>query len=235
MMLATGLLYFYFPLSATVVFVLAAAYHFGEADLIAIANGSVGSKLLTLAYGMVLLAVILLPHFDQVIILLSYLPLSPTAISFLHLVGQHWLSLVGLIVLSFLLVSAFYYWHYQVSIQWQETAAILFRLAVLVGILSQLSMLLGFTFYFVMWHSLLSLRNIYRYLSSSQHYDRWRFIVQLLLFSSIAIAGILAVGYCTQSSVALDRLVIYIIVGLAVLTTPHLVVMNDMYKNFKKA
>jgi hypothetical protein len=94
-------------------------------------------------------------------------------------------------------------------------------------------MLLGFTFYFVLWHSLLSLNNIILYLRKKNTVSSQTIVKQIVLFSLLAIAGIGLFGLTGFMFINRDVVAGYIFLGLAVLTAPHVGIMYDMYDTIR--
>ena len=90
-------------------------------------------------------------------------------------------------------------------------------------------MLSGFTFYFVVWHSLLSLNNIVSYLRKNNTYSFAIILKQILFYSALALSGIALFGSTSLLLLNNNSVAGYLFLGLAVLTAPHMQVMHDMY------
>ena len=90
-------------------------------------------------------------------------------------------------------------------------------------------MLLGFTFYFVLWHSLLSLKNIVFYLREKNKVSYQSITKQIILYSFLAIVGIGLFGLTGFMFINKNAVAGYIFLGLAVLTAPHMGIMYEMY------
>ena len=56
----------FFPVAGNLLFILFAAYHFGETDLHQFKTNTLTGKLFVISYGLVILSVILLHHFEEV-------------------------------------------------------------------------------------------------------------------------------------------------------------------------
>lgn len=98
-----------------------------------------------------------------------------------------------------------------------------------------LPLLVSFTFYFAAWHSILSIRNIERFLRlKNNSYHLFQIHKQSILFSVIAIAGIGIIYLLGQLSGVNIDWVLALVITLSVLTLPHLEVMHSMYKKFKQ-
>jgi hypothetical protein len=109
------------------------------------------------------------------------------------------------------------------------------RFAVLALLLHFLPLLLGFTFYFVIWHSVLSINNILSYLRKDGIFTTRLIVGRMALYSALALMGmgLLAAGGFVYLSTG--TLMISVIAGLAVLTAPHMGVMHEMYGRLREA
>ena len=111
----------------------------------------------------------------------------------------------------------------------------LLQFAVLVVILYYLPLLLGFTFYFIVWHSVLSLKNIIGYLRKDKRNSYSCIVKQIIFFAAIAICGIVIAGLAGFMFISNASVLIYTFAGLAILTFPHLHVMHEMYNKVRGA
>lgn len=109
----------------------------------------------------------------------------------------------------------------------------LIRFAVILFIIFNLPMLIGFSFYLVVWHSILSLNNIVFYLKNNNGYSEYIITKQILLYSTLAIGGIGLFGLTGFMFISSHAMAGYIFLGLAVLTAPHMQIMYDMYNSIR--
>ena len=220
-----------FPLAGFVLFLFFAAAHFGETDLHRFKTETLAGKLLITAYGLVILSVILLIHFEEVrpILLLFDSSTDKTAL-FNGLEGHRYLLTGASGVL--LLGSVVYYFRVHPGLQ-PEMKFVLLQFVCLLLILCLLPMLLGFTFYFVVWHAVLSLTNITLYLRKGNAFSQGMIAKQILLYSLLALTGIGLFGLTGFMFLNTRTLLGYLILGLAVLTAPHMQVMHDMYNTLR--
>jgi Brp/Blh family beta-carotene 15,15'-monooxygenase len=221
----------FFPLAGNLLFIIFAAYHFGETDLHQFKTNTITGKVFVFSYGLVILAVILLNHFEQVKPMYmqfqsgrDYIKL----IDFISLYRHVILSGIGLLYF----VSGFVYFLLNRD-NVQQQGLFLVRFTVIIFILYHLPVMLGFTFYFVFWHSLLSLRNVVNYLQESKLHSMKVIVKQLALYSSLAIAGISIFGLTGSMFYNTDAMTVYVFLGLAVLTAPHMGVMYEMYLSIR--
>jgi len=231
LMLFAVVLYF-FPVAGNLLFIGFAAYHFGETDLYHFNTSSIQGKLLVVAYGLVILSVILLHHFEEVIPLFLQYESGRQNINTINWISEHrYLLMSGAGVLFFF--SVFTYFLNKDNNSQYDTGRFLIHFALIIFILFNLPMLLGFTFYFVVWHSALSLTNIVKYLRGRNGYPAGVIIKQILLYSVLALAGIAVFGAGGIMFNGTSAITSYLFLGLAVLTAPHMQIMHNMYRRIR--
>ncbi len=231
--LFAGILWF-FPVAGNLLFVFFAAYHFGETDLHQFKTDTIPGKMFVISYGLVILCVILLHHFDEVKPLYQLFESGKENEVFINWIGlnrYYIISAAGI----FFFTTTFIYFLRNSNAGKNEKGQFLVRLAVILFILFNLPMLLGFTFYFVVWHSVLSLNNIVLYLRVNNTYSRNIITRQILLYSLLAIAGIGLFGLAGFMFISSNAIAGYIFLGLAVLTAPHMQIMHDMYISIRQS
>lgn len=219
-----GALFWAWPILGFVIFLLFSAYHFGETDLVQFKTSPTVGKWLVTSYGLVVLSVLLLSHWGEVEALLqSYLPASVAG----WISANRWLLLcsIGAMLVLSALVYARSTRHLRPFTNYRTYVYSLLSLLVMI----KLPLLLGFTFYFVIWHSLLSLKNIFRYLEQENRWSKQFIFKQILLYSTLALLGIGLLGSLGLMFQNQSTFVLSLFLGLAVLTAPHMQVMHDMY------
>jgi beta-carotene 15,15'-dioxygenase len=230
LVLFAGLLIF-FPLAGSLLFVLFAAYHFGETDLHQFKTNTIAGKLFVFSYGLVIMSVILLSHFEEVRPLFSLFNLKANQNDFISIVEKNRYTILYLSLILFFASTFFYFSVTSSGIGNQDRFLVQFVLIVL--ILYNLPLLLGFTFYFIFWHSLLSMQNIISYLRKD-NLLHGRFITkQISIYSLIAITGIILFGLTGFMFADNNAMIIYVFLGLAVLTAPHMQIMHAMYNTIR--
>ncbi|MBC7586830.1 MAG: Brp/Blh family beta-carotene 15,15'-dioxygenase [Chitinophagaceae bacterium] len=231
LILFAGILWF-FPVTGNLLFILFAAYHFGETDLHQFKTNTFLGKLFVISYGLVILSIILLPHFEEVKPIYQLFEAGKDnnqLILWIDLNRYYILSAVGILFFT----ATFIYFLKNVNTDEGERGQFLIRFAALIIILFNLPMLLGFTFYFVVWHSVLSLKNIILYLRNNNKYSLLTITKQILLYSVMAIAGVMLFGLTGFMFTNTNAIAGYIFLGLAVLTAPHMQIMHDMYNSIR--
>ena len=224
-------MFWFFPVVANFLFILFAAYHFGETDLNNYKTESFAGKLFVVSYGFMILGVILLSHFDDIMPLFYMFESGRANEPLINFISEYRYFILSILTVFFF-ASTFIYFSTSERASFHNDYFIL-QLAILLIILFYLPMVIGFTFYFVMWHSMLSLKNIVHYLNINSKLPNSVIIKQLLLYSSLAIVGILIFGYSGMMFVSSDGVMVYVFIGLAVLTAPHMQIMYDMYNSIR--
>ncbi|OSZ77573.1 hypothetical protein CAP36_14460 [Chitinophagaceae bacterium IBVUCB2] len=223
---------YFFPAAGIILFLLFAAYHFGETDLHFFNTKTVIGKVLVGSYGLVILSVILLNNMVELQQLIQLSGFTIERFPLLNWVAQHHYLVLSLSLLFFFCTIFLYF------LLIKDTGSInehfLVQFAVLVFLLFNLPLLVGFTFYFIVWHSVLSLQNIILYLKTGNKFSLGAVIKQVILYSTLALIGILIVGSLGFMFVSYQAFIIYIFMGLAVLTAPHMQIMHDMYGHIRK-
>lgn len=221
-----GLLLWLVPFAGVLFFIVFAAYHFGETDLHLFKTDRWQGKLLVISYGMVILNVVLFNNSPELqdLLLRSGIKGADAVII--------WMARYRVAVLSFSMVfffsSVFIYFLFMGDHPLVRDTFLL-QFAVLVFILYNLSLVAAITFYFIAWHSVLSLRNIVNYLKRNGGYSYIAIAKQIILYSVLAIAGIAILGFTGRLLVNRQGVIMYVFAGLAVLTAPHMQVMHEMY------
>ncbi len=232
MLAAFGVLLWFFPLVGGILFILLSAYHFGETDLNFVNVSSIFGKLLITSYGILIISIILLSHFDEVELLLQPFNVMQKNKLFVDWLVEKRYYLMSFSVMLFF-TSLFLYLFKNGASVFSGKDRFLIGFASMVFILFNLPLLLGFTFYFVAWHSLFSLKNIVEYLRKNESISPMLIAQKMFLYSSIAIGGIAIFGVASCFFFTGGSLVIYPFLGLAVLTAPHMMVMHDMYNRIR--
>ncbi len=227
-LLLFGFIIWLLPVWGNLLFILFAAYHFGETDLHQFKTNTVAGKLFVISYGLVILSVTLLHHFEEV---------KPIFLQFdsgeKNLALIEWIDAQRYMILSvsgiLFFTSTFLYFLTNTKSDTNKNGFFLVRFAVLLFILYNLPMLLGFTFYFVVWHSFLSLKNIVTYLRNQNSFSGKNIIKQIIFYSLMAIMGIGLFGLAGFMFISSTATMGYLFLGLAVLTAPHMQIMHEMY------
>ena len=227
-----GLILWMFPVAGLLLFIVIAAFHFGETDLARFRTEEWYGRFLAGSYGMLLLGVMLLCHLDEVRPFLALLDGGLSmSLALDRLEGIRW-HVMGFLALAFI-ASAWYYLRKSgMGLREVGFRTPLSYLGILL-IVYQLPLILGFTFYFVTWHSVISISRIIGYLCSHNGVGVGKVLSQIAFYSLIAILGIVLVGWAGFMFADHTSIMWYAFMGLAVLTAPHMEVMHEMYQRLR--
>jgi beta-carotene 15,15'-dioxygenase len=230
-LISFALLLYFFPLMGSMLFILFAAYHFGETDLHQFQTETWSGKIFIISYGLLLLGVIILQHFEEVIPLLASLSGEIGLSAQINFINEHRIFILCILAAFFFLSTFVYFSNNENS---DQGGRFLIQFGLVLLIVYQLPLLLGFTFYFVCWHSILSVTNILRYLKKDRDFSFAYTARQIVMYSLIAMAGISALGYLGMQWYSANGMIMSIFIGLAILTAPHMQIMYDMYKKIRQ-
>ena len=217
-----------FPWVAFSIFMVFSVYHFGETDMASLLKTKKKAGVLYVAYGAFILGVLLLVHLPQI---KDTLPVIKNFVEnsdlYLLLEANRYLIIM---TLGFIFIVAIVY---QKSIDNIEvTLPQLVRLIVLLAIITLLPLLMAFTFYFALWHSILSVRNIFFYFKSFNNDKKFAIICnKSILFSLLALGGMFMIFFVLNYFLPNMNMLFALLIILSVLTLPHLQVMHRMYQN----
>ncbi len=223
----------FFPLAGNLLFILFAAYHFGETDLHQFKTNTISGKAFVIFYGLLILSVILLHHFEEVKPLFELFSAGKQNALFINWLDANRYNIISVAGILFF-TATFIYFLQNSNNATSDKGQFLIRFAVILLILFNLPMLLGFTFYFVVWHSVLSLNNITAYLRKNNLYTQYSINREIILYSVLAIGGIALFGLTGFMFISSSTMVGYLFLGLAVLTAPHMQIMHDMYNSLRQ-
>lgn len=228
-----GAILWFFPLIGNILFIFLAAYHFGETDLHRFRTDTLWGKILVMNYGLVILSIILMPNFNEVRPILLLFKAGSDNLAFINWLDSHRIGLIFSAAVLFVL-SVIIYFRKNKELAFSENRYFSIQFLLILVILYNLPMVLGFTFYFVIWHSTLSLKNITSYLRKNSNFNTAnRVIRQIVFYSLLAIGGILIFGFTGFMFINNNAIMAYSFLGLAVLTAPHMQVMHDMYHKIR--
>ena len=221
-----------FPIFGIMLFIVFAAYHFGETDLHHCKTESLPGKMLVTSYGLVILSVILLVHLDEVKPIIQNLQPGLESEVFFNFLNSKRTFLISLSGVIFILSFVIYLYYNKIALK-QIDIWYLVRFGLILLIIFNLPLIMGFSFYFIVWHSVLSMANIFQYLLRKNLVPFFSILKQIGLYSLLAMGGILIVGLTGIMFLNSQTVVGYVFMGLAVLTAPHMQVMHDMYNKMR--
>jgi Brp/Blh family beta-carotene 15,15'-monooxygenase len=207
-------------------FIFISAYHFGEMDLYGLSlSSSLSTRILFSLYGLLFLLNYLLFQFPQVeAILLGFPGFDQGQIEKIRfLFGYQKEVLIASILLFLPILLIFLYQTQQLGIM--QIISML-QLAVLMLIVFNLPILLGFGFYFNIWHAGLSMVEIKKFLGwedkSYWFIYRKSWLTNGISFLMIAVLFLIFKGN-------LERLLAIFFMSIAILTAPHMKVISVLF------
>ena len=219
------------PAIGIILFIILASFHFGETDLYQFQTDTITGKLFSVSYGLIILSVILFFHFSEVKPLLMAFDAGKKFGYLINWIDAYKITLLFLALIQFYIFTFIYFISNKNNPKLDGTFLVNFLLIIL--ILFCLPMLLGFTFYFVFWHSIISLQNITKYLLHDLQFSLKKLITQISFYSLMAVIGVIIFGIFGIMFLNSNTIIIYALMGLAVLTAPHMQIMHNMYHNIR--
>ncbi len=225
-------LFWFMPWVAFSLFMVFSIYHFGETDMSSIMKPNKTSSILYIAYGSLILAVLLLSHLSEIAASIPIVGDFLNGTIFYSFLERY--SSYIIIVLALFFISAVFFLHRKGEIIKISFSQIL-QFSTLLLVISLLPLLLAFTFYFALWHSILSVRNIFSYFKDFNNSKKFTvFCNKSILFSLLALGSIVGLYFALDYFIPDMNLLFALLIVLSVLTLPHLAVMHRMYKNFSR-
>ncbi|MEN1786183.1 MAG: Brp/Blh family beta-carotene 15,15'-dioxygenase [Bacteroidota bacterium] len=213
------------PLTAFGLFLLNSVYHFGESNWNFLDLGSkVRQSLVYIVWGSAVLAVPILLHFEQAAIIIQEFSGAHLTISTAFKTSIICSLIVGNLLM---IVSLFWAKLINVSRFYREIRNFL----ILMLLFFSTPLLVGFSIYFVFWHSLYAMRDQFKYLNLANEPGRKKAYIKQLFFISLvsflALGGLysFADGHLDQGY-NLGKLFVFI----AVVTVPHSLLMHNLYQ-----
>jgi Brp/Blh family beta-carotene 15,15'-monooxygenase len=225
LMLLCGVVWYFFPISSFLLFLLVSAYHFGQLNLNTTEwTESPLKQMTSVVSGLFVLSVPLMSHADVAI---------PIVESMLHLripaaeIRPYFTLLAlcsGFCYGAFLLI---------LSLTNRAPRKVLLRELVnwmfLFALFYYAPLLLGFSVYFSIWHALPSMRDqVAFYRQRQPDYRLKNYVLEMLPYSLLSLSVLL---FCAQfiSEKPLSEQLALLFAGIAMVTLPHVLLMDWLY------
>ena len=210
-------IFYFFPALGLMTFIAVSCYHFGEqhwqSKLIRIRE----KRLFFFTYGTLIFSILFIFHYPAINKIIFQI--SKYDLSYEYLKN---IFIFSTIVMLLLVIKN----SKRIKNLWIEFAIIVF-----LGIIfSQGSLLFGFGFYFIIWHSLPSLKSQIRFLYEGQVINPYvKYLKSGFIYWIFAIIGL--VGFYFLGVLPKEQYISVFFSFLAAITFPHVVVMGLMFKS----
>ena len=215
-----AVLFYFLPFLALCLFVIFSSYHFGEQHFISKSNAK--NYLISFyytSYGMLIFSMIFFSSPDEVIVIVNEITNVFITHEFLKILL--YTSMITTIILSF-----FMYYKKFISFNFFEEIILI---ALLFVIFSIASLIAGFAIYFIIWHSIPSLRD--QIIELHSEFNKKNLLLYLknsALYWLISIISLFVLYYIVND----DKLFISLFFSfLSAITFPHVLVMFNLFKN----
>lgn len=226
-------LFWFLPWFAFSIFIIFSIFHFGETDMNKFIQPNKSAVLVYFSYGSFILSVLFLSHLSEIKNSLPQVDIFLKENNIFNFLQNNSYLMIAFFCLLF--ISAVF-WQYKKRNIKEISFKQVILFACLIIILKYLPLTLAFTFYFALWHSILSVRNIFNYFKAFNNSKNFTLICnKSVLFSLLALGGIFVLYYILKLYMPNMNLLFALLIMLSVLTLPHLTVMHSMYKNYSKS
>jgi Brp/Blh family beta-carotene 15,15'-monooxygenase len=216
---SVAVLFYFIPFAALSLFVIFSSYHFGEQHFIS--KSSTKNHLLQLyytSYGMLIFAMIFFSNPDEVIMIVN--EITSVFVTIESIEYLLYTSFILTILLSFLM-----YYKGLISFKFFEECVLLLILFVIFNIASLIA---GFAIYFIIWHSIPSLKDqIIELHNDFNKENALLYLKNSALYWLTSIVSLFLLYYIVND----DKLFISLFFSfLAAITFPHVIVMFNLFR-----
>ena len=210
-------IFYFFPALGLVTFVAVSCYHFGEQHWQSKLNNIKERRLFFFIYGILIFSILFIFHYSAINKIIF--EISKYDLPYKYLKNIFIFSTIALLIL---IIKNFQ----KIKNLWIE-----FIIIVFLGIIfCQGTLLFGFGFYFIIWHSLPSLKSQIRFLYEGQVINPYvKYLKSGFIYWIFAIIGLL--GFYALGVLPKEQYVSVFFSFLAAITFPHVVVMGIMFKS----
>ena len=217
------LLLWFWPLAAVSVFVLLSAYHFGETDLQAFSHVPLLKHLSVICYGLATLLALLFSHYAELIVLIPEIAEPVNKFTILQWLQAYYLYFyAGLMGTTLLILLS------EKNMDRIKLASLLL-LSIPQVLIFCMPFLAGFTYYFGIWHSLLSIVTIQKNTNTNGWANIRKLInPQTILFAFLALAIMGFLYFGIRFFFNYDNQLLIFFIGLSILAIPHMQLMHQL-------
>jgi len=217
------LLLWFWPLAAASIFVLLSAYHFGETDLQEFSPHPWLKHFAILCYGLGTLTALLFAHYTELITLIPDINVQVSQYRALEWLKENYLILYFLLMGASLLILA-----QEKNINRGKIASLMI-LCIPQLLIFLLPFLAGFTYYFGIWHSLLSIATIQKNTNATGWSQISKLInTQTVSFALLALVIMGLLYWLISSFFNYDNQLLIFFIGLSILAIPHMPLIHQL-------
>lgn len=217
------LLLWFWPLAAASIFVVLSAYHFGETDLQEFNPHPFLKHFSIVCYGLATLTALLFANYSELITLIPDINKQVSQYGALQWLKENYLIAYFLLMGISLLILL-----QEKSIDRSQLASLLL-LSIPQLLIFLLPFLAGFTYYFGIWHSLLSIATIQKNTNASGWSQIGKLInAQTVSFALLALVIMGLLYWLISSFFNYDNQLLIFFIGLSILAIPHMQLMHQL-------
>lgn len=217
------LLLWFWPLAAASIFVVLSAYHFGETDLQEFNPHPFLKHFSIVCYGLATLTALLFANYSELITLIPDINKQVSQYGALQWLKENYLIAYFLLMGISLLILL-----QEKSIDRSQLASLLL-LSIPQLLIFLLPFLAGFTYYFGIWHSLLSIATIQKNTNATGWSQIGKLInAQTVSFALLALVIMGLLYWLISSFFNYDNQLLIFFIGLSILAIPHMQLMHQL-------
>lgn len=229
LMIFYAALWFFFPNLSLFIFICLTAYHFGEIDWIS-KNDKLLNPFILFLYGLIIILFLITVHIKDSAPLVYILLKERVAVEQIITMGA---TVAFYCKIGFCLVAVIIF-IVRKRIGWNliDVFVFLTQTLLLYLICTLLPFYLSFMFYFGIWHSSLSLDIIRKQLNFTNNMQGWKKMLKKCSpFVMIAVLALFVFSFSKYSILFSGTVITNIIIGIAILTLPHLQVFSNAIRS----
>lgn len=218
--------WYFFPFLTLILFLVLSAYHFGQGNFPYLHSRSLIHHLLYLSWGLWVIAMPVLLHFESALPILKALTQLDIAVPSATVIYSILGTVTGSVLVFLLLIRSEFgqlYWRRE-----------LLTLLVLATVFYIAPLFLGFAIYFALWHALPSALDQIRFLFQQDNTRSIRnYLWMVLPFSGLAIGAIVAL-VMFQPQLNISAYWSWLFAFIAALTLPHMLLLDRVYERLTR-
>lgn len=224
-----GLIWYLLPLLAFGIFMLLSVYHFGQSNWVDVKYGKAwADRLHYLLWGSGILLTPILLHAEEAAMIVGEMTHFQFGIPSPIIISN---IIIGLAVANLLAILGLYLMG---GINWRRFGWEILGYGMLMALFFSNSLLLGFTVYFVFWHSLNSIQDQYRFFRDRLSTKTLRLVyaeIGAVVLGAFAFCLIIWLGPGPQAALH-PGIIGNVFIAISILTLPHMILVEQLYLNW---